>query len=1384
MKRLLFSLLALLLATGVRAADVSLTPDGNGGYYVNLVKNTTSTLTLDGTVSTFNVYDDGGASGDMTSGTHRDYLVINVPEGYKLRVDGYMYTQSSTQVTLYDGNSTSATVLAGPLSPSYRYCKVNATSTGNSLMMYFFDSYASNGYEGLNLTVTLLLDEKRTPLTLEAVEAGTINIINPNGLTIDYKKNGEEWVSANDNPISISMAANDKVQLRGNNSCYWGTGDSGETPTRITATGQCYVYGNVMSLVYSSDYATNSTLSEEFAFAYLFAAPSNDFYRFYDNNTTILSHDTNELALPATSVPGSGYMYMFAGCQALARTPQLPAMTLGEGCYHQMFADCSGLTSAPELPATTLAPMCYSNMFTNCSNLKTAPALPAPTLSEGCYFGMFDGCTSLEESPVLAAETLVTDCYSWMFHGCSSLNKVTCFATDISAEGCTSEWLDGVAATGTFTKPATTENWTTGTSGIPEGWTTDNKTLSSYAILCDNGTLYFRCSYFDYTAYDTFEPEDGSASSTINNVWGDAQVVGNRYGDVAPSWCGSNTYNKIKAVVFEPSFQAARPVNLYGYFSGCLSLTTITGWENLNTSENRQTMRMFNDCKKLTAVDVSHFDMSKTTRTYGMFINCLKLATIQGIEDLDMSHVEGMGYMFSNCQLLTSLDLSGWNVSNATGMQYMFYGCTALTSLDIHTWNTPNVKDMSYMFYGCKNLETLDVSNFDTGNVANMEFMFNGCVKLGTIDVSGFDTRNVTRMMSMFYNCSAVTTLDVSGFSTEKVKTFASMFNGCTNVGALDVSNFSTAVATSVALMFKNCSQITTLNLGNFYTSNISSMEGMFNGCTALQSVYVNNLWSTANVTESANMFAGCEAIVGEDGTTVVDGSPVDKTNAYYGTGGYLRHTTDVELGTQPYVVWDANTHTLYMLQSDATLTADNTVGLPDGITVTGIWYGDNAIMPQAEWDSPIWNAAAANGTYVQKDIEHVAILPSFANVQPTDLTYWFEYFQNMTDIDGVEYLNTSHATNLYGMFTGCQKLTSLDLTAWDVSKVQNMGLLFSECEALTDIDLTGWDTGNVEYFYYTFDYCPLLTTIKGIENFNTAKVLSFHQMFASCNALTSLDLSGWNTTAAENFSYMFSYDANLKAIFVGKGWTTAAAESSSGMFYGCTAIIGEDGTTLNTEVVDATNAHYNAGGYLRMKHDSYVVTIPASGIGTFSADWPVGIPEGLTAHTCTSYDAEARVISAPKLGGDVIPAETGVLLRGTPNQQYTLTVVDGSAVDSPTDNALVAVTVPMHVGATDGDYTNFMLKSGEFVRIAEAEASSKMPANKAYLQIATASLPANDARITLRWDDGSQTGIATLSSPTSHPSLLYDLQGRKVQPSARGLLIKRSSNGARIILK
>ena len=100
--------------------------------------------------------------------------------------------------------------------------------------------------------------------------------------------------------------------------------------------------------------------------------------------------------------------------------------------------------------------------------------LPATTLGDSSYSELFFGCTKLVKAPVLPATTLAKSCYWGMFWYCTSLTEIKCYATDISAVGCTSFWVKEVTPTGTFVKAASMNDWQTGASGIPEGWTVIN----------------------------------------------------------------------------------------------------------------------------------------------------------------------------------------------------------------------------------------------------------------------------------------------------------------------------------------------------------------------------------------------------------------------------------------------------------------------------------------------------------------------------------------------------------------------------------------------------------------------------------------------------------------------------------------------------------------------------------------------------------------------------------------------------------------------------------------------------------------------------------------------------------------------------------------------
>lgn len=193
------------------------------------------------------------------------------------------------------------------------------------------------------------------------------------------------------------------------------------------------------------------------------------------------------------TIPNNGCFYgLFDRFIQLTTAPKLGATTLTESCYAYMFNGCTNLTTAPELPVTTVPAYAYQQMFQGCTSLTTAPDLPATNLGNSSYEMMFLSCTSLTTAPVLPAKTIPTYAYDRMFQYCSNLNSVTCLATDISASMCTNIWLYDVAQSGTFTKDSSMTSWTTGTSGIPTGWTVDDY------YDCSDCSNWEECGYQSY----------------------------------------------------------------------------------------------------------------------------------------------------------------------------------------------------------------------------------------------------------------------------------------------------------------------------------------------------------------------------------------------------------------------------------------------------------------------------------------------------------------------------------------------------------------------------------------------------------------------------------------------------------------------------------------------------------------------------------------------------------------------------------------------------------------------------------------------------------------------------------------------------------------------
>ena len=158
-----------------------------------------------------------------------------------------------------------------------------------------------------------------------------------------------------------------------------------------------------------------------------------------------------------------------------------------------------------------------------------------------------------------------------------------------------------------------------------------------------------------------------------------------------------------------------------------------------------------------------------------------------------------------------------------------------------------------------------------------------------------------------------------------------------------------------------------------------------------------------------------------------------------------------------------------------------------------------------------------------------------------------------------------------------------------------------------------------------------------------------------------------------------------------------------------------------------------------------------AGGWATFAAPIKLAVPAGLTAYKASYEKTETEeILNLTPI--DVIPANTGVILKGTASEDYILTPTDAEASDV-SGNVLVGCVTRTDVSTERAtkdifcmrysgsyDFTGFFLYEGQYV-----------PANRAYLPLDKISGPNNAPRKVRFVIKGEQTttGVENADSAT-----------------------------------
>ena len=635
----------------------------------------------------------------------------------------------------------------------------------------------------------------------------------------------------------------------------------------------------------------------------------------------------------------------------------------------------------------------------------------------------------------------------------------------------------------------------------------------------------------------------------------------------------------IKHIVINESFETFTPTKLNSFFAYLIRLETITGLEYLNTANVTDMSLLFFNCQKLTSLDLSNFNTEKVTNMEAMFSVCPNLKTIYASDKFTTAAVTKSQDMFSGCNSLSGdIDWSDKAVDKTYAKTDGGY------FRDKAYDNRPWVKyaDGTLTFRcGYKKIFGDNEYALNSGEEQPAWAQDNKANKV--VFEASFANARPTTCFAWFKNFTFLNQIEgIENLNTENVTSMAQMFFGCRNLAELDVTHFNTANVTSMISMFNSCIGLTSLDVTNFNTANVTDMRYMFMYCNNLKEIYVSDKFITDDVRFSSGMFSGASSLSGD-----IDWKSVKVNDKTYAKtdGGYFR---DKAYDNRPWVKY-----------------ADGTLTFRCGYKKT---LGKNEYELNSGENLPAWNTHC-------DDINLVVFEASFANARPTSCYAWFKNFKNLTQIEGIENLNTENVTSMAKMFSFCQELSELDVTHFNTANVKNMSHMFSDCSGLTSLDVTHFNTANVKNMSHMFYFCSGLTSLD-VTHFNTANVTDMNNMFSNSN-LAELDLTHFNTANVTDMRNMFAFCQNLTTIYVSDEFVITNITDNKGddLFFNCTKLKGA--IDYGKWKTDYIYANYKTGYFTKLVGKNGDEKIGATG-------------ETLTADTLTLADDKDFVAYEP----------------------------------------------------------------------------------------------------------------------------------------------------------
>ena len=426
-----------------------------------------------------------------------------------------------------------------------------------------------------------------------------------------------------------------------------------------------------------------------------------------------------------------------------------------------------------------------------------------------------------------------------------------------------------------------------------------------------------------------------------------------------------------------------------------------------------------------------------------------------------------------------------------------------------------------------------------------------------------------------------------------------------------------------------------------------------------------------------------------------------------------------------------------------------------EDLAVVGNQYVGHVIIGGAEYTITIAKLTSYTVTYMDGEVElgtevvaangHPAEFADYQNPQLASFNGWFSDAELTSPVDPAAAVINAN-TEFYASFT-LLFASSVNIEAYALRNGKseaNTNALVALMGAQHYASNFAYDAGNNEIDYLNDskdnrNYAYLGLKIKSagtMFNFRVASGNTVKVKFGNVTTTPKVSINGGDYENMVIADHVYSYTAVADALVSIKTADAKAVVLQQ-------IAIGEELEASELEVE---------------------VTLGENGYSTFATDYKYTV-EGAEVYEAAYNGSNAVVLT--EVVDAVVPANAGIILKGTAGEIVTLTA-SGSAATELADNGLVGVVAP--IAATEGMYV--LTTNAGVTAFNPCQVGLEIPAHKAYI-----SIPSNAPAVRIIFAENGATGINELEGAEKavkfiengklyiqKDGVVYDATGAKVK--------------------